>query len=148
MSMEYFSISLCLPQFLSEEFYSFEGIDPLHNFLIHSSFNGHRVSSTIWLMWTLLLETAPFIEETVFFPVDSLSCFVEYQLTIEQRAHFWIFYSIPLIYVSVLVPVPHCLDDHSFVVQPEIRHCDAPGSGFLFQYSPGYSGSFLIPFKS
>ena len=44
--------------------------------------------------------------------------------------------------MSVFVPVPYCLDDHSFVVQLEIRRCDAPGSGFLFQYSPGYSGSF------
>ncbi|CAD7682597.1 unnamed protein product [Nyctereutes procyonoides] len=28
--------------------------------------------------------------------------------------------------MSVFVPVPHCLDEHSFVVQPEIWHCDAP----------------------
>ena len=33
MSMEYFSISLCLPQFLSEVFYSLEGIDPLPHWL-------------------------------------------------------------------------------------------------------------------
>ena len=37
-----------------------------------------------------------------------------------------------LAYVSVFVPLPcyHC--DHSFVVQLEIRHCDAPSLVFLF----------------
>ena len=30
--------------------------------------------------------------------------------------YFWAFYLVPLVYVSVLVPVPHCLDDCSFVV--------------------------------
>ena len=33
----------------------------------------------------------------------------------------WAFYSVPLIYISVFVPVPYCLDDCGFVVEPEVR---------------------------
>ena len=91
---------------------------------------------------------APFIEESVLFPVDSLCCFVKYNLTMDSRAHFWILSSVLLIYLSGFVPVPHCLDDQSFVRQLGIRHCDVPSSGFLFQYSPSCSGFFLIPHKS
>ena len=98
-------------------------------------------------MWISIFP-APFIEETVFLPMDSLSSFIKYELTIKFGVHFWILYSVLLIYVSNFVPVPHCLGEHSFVVQHEIWHCDVPGSGFHFQYSPGYSGSFLIPHKS
>ena len=56
--------------------------------------------------------------------------------------------SVPLMDVSVFVPVPHCLGEHSFAVQPEIRHCTAPRCGFLGYSSCGHSGSFLIPHKS
>ena len=31
------------------------------------------------------------------------------------------FYFVPLIYISVFVPVPYCLDDCGFVVKPEVR---------------------------
>ena len=68
--------------------------------------------------------------------MDSLSSFIEYELTIKFKVHFWVLYSVPLIYVSVLcqsVFITHCLDDHSFVVQLEIWHCDASGIAFLFQ---------------
>ena len=53
----------------------------------------------------------PFVEETVLFPLDILSCFVEDS----------VLYSVPLIYVSVLVPVPYCLD-YSFVIELEIQN--------------------------
>uniref|UniRef100_A0ABI7ZMZ4 Uncharacterized protein n=1 Tax=Felis catus TaxID=9685 RepID=A0ABI7ZMZ4_FELCA len=61
--------------------------------------------------------------------------------------HFWVLYSIPLIRVSVLVSVPYCLDDYSFVIQLEVWDCDASSFGFLFQDCFGYSGSFLVPYK-
>ena len=60
--------------------------------------------------------SAPFVGETVLFPLDIHSCFVKDQLTIELRVNFWALYSIPLIYVSVFVPVPYRLDDYSFSV--------------------------------
>ena len=43
----------------------------------------------------------PFVEETIFFPLDILSCFVEDELTIELRVHFWVFYSDSIDYPSV-----------------------------------------------
>ena len=30
--------------------------------------------------------------------------------------YLWAFYLVPLVYISVFVPVPYCFDDHSFVV--------------------------------
>ena len=32
---------------------------------------------------------------------------------------------ISLIYISVFVPVPYCLDDCGFVVEPEVRQVDS-----------------------
>ena len=91
---------------------------------------------------------APFIEETVLFPVDSLSCFCRILVDHKVEGPFLGSLSCSIDIRVCFCAVPHCLDDHSFVVQLENQHCDAPGSGFLFQYSPGYSGSFLIPHKS
>ena len=44
---------------------------------------------------------------------------------------------ISLIYISVFVPVPYCLDDCGFVVEPEVRQVD----------SFGYSRFFVFPYK-
>ena len=35
--------------------------------------------------------------------------------------YLWAFYFVPLIYISVFVPVPYCLDNCGFVVDPEVR---------------------------
>ena len=59
---------------------------------------------------------APFIEEAVFAPLCILAPFVKNEVPIGAWVYFWAFYLVPLGYVSVLVPVPHCLDDCSFVV--------------------------------
>ena len=56
-------------------------------------------------------------------------------------------FSVPLVYVSVFVPVPCCLCDHSFVVQLEIWQHDAPSFVFLFQHFLGDLGSFLVPYN-
>ena len=34
--------------------------------------------------------------------------------------YLWAFYFVPLIYISVFVPVPYCLDNCGFVAEPEI----------------------------
>ncbi|MFH7205029.1 hypothetical protein ACGCJ4_13395, partial [Staphylococcus aureus] len=35
--------------------------------------------------------------------------------------YLWAFYFVPLIHISVFVPVPYCLDNCGFVVEPEVR---------------------------
>ena len=65
---------------------------------------------------------APFIEETIFTPLYACAPFVKYELTIETWVYFWAHYSIPLIYVFVLMPVSDCLDYSGFVVQFDIRY--------------------------
>ena len=39
--------------------------------------------------------------------------------------YLWAFYFVPLIYMSVFVPLPYCFDDCGFVVEPEVRQVDS-----------------------
>jgi hypothetical protein len=52
------------------------------------------------------VEPALFVENAVFFPLDGFSSFVKDEVTISVWVHFWVFSSIQLIYLSVVVPVP------------------------------------------
>ena len=61
--------------------------------------------------------------------------------------YLWAFYFVPLIYISVFVPVPYCLDDCGFVVEPEVRQVDSSSSLLLSQDSFGYSRFFVFPYK-
>ena len=47
--------------------------------------------------------------------------------------YLWAFYFVPLIYISVFVPVPYCLDDCGFVVEPEVRQVESSSSILLSQ---------------
>ena len=46
-------------------------------------------------------------------------------MSIGTWIYLWAFYSAPLIYISVFVPIPYCLDDCGFVVEPEVRQVDS-----------------------
>ena len=59
---------------------------------------------------------APFIEEAVFAPLYILASFVKNKVPIGAWVYFWALYLVPLVCISVFVPVPHCLADCSFVV--------------------------------
>ena len=50
-----------------------------------------------------------------------LASFVKDKVSIGVWIYLWAFYFVPLIYISVFVPVPHCLDNCGFVVEPEVR---------------------------
>ena len=58
---------------------------------------------------------APFIEEAVFATLYILAFFVKNKVPISTWVYFWAFYLVPLVYMSVSVPVAYCLDDCSFV---------------------------------
>ena len=87
--------------------------------LIHFQFIfvcGFREYSNFILLHVLSSFPAPLIEVTVFSPLYNLDSFVIDQLTIGASVYFWAFYSISLIYISVFVPVPYCLD------YPSLQH--------------------------
>ena len=49
--------------------------------------------------------------------------------------YFWAFHSVPLIYMSVFVPVPYCFGDCNFVVDSEVRKPDSSSCVlFLFLF--------------
>ena len=56
-------------------------------------------------------------------------------------AYFCTFYFVPLIYISVFVPIPYCLDD---CVEPEVRQVDSSSSILLSQDCFGYSRFFVF----
>ena len=54
-------------------------------------------------------------EETVLAPLCILASFVKNKVPVGAWVYFWAFYLVPLVSISVFVPVPYCLDDCSFV---------------------------------
>ena len=74
---------------------------------------------------------APLVKEVVFFLLYILASFVKDKVSIGMWIYLWAFYSVPLIYISVFVPVPYCLDDCGFVVESEVRQIDS-SSPFFF----------------
>ena len=60
---------------------------------------------------------AALTEEAVFAPLYILASFVKNKVFIGAWVYFWAFYLVPLVYISVFVPVPYCLDNCSFVAK-------------------------------
>ena len=58
--------------------------------------------------------------------------------------YLWAFYFVPLIYISVYVPVPHSLDDCVFVVETEVKQVDSSSSILISLDCFGYSRYFFI----
>jgi hypothetical protein len=77
---------------------------------------------TLFYMLTPPVEQTPFVENAVFFPVDGFSSFVKDQVTIVVWVHYWVFNSIQLIYLSVIVPVSCIYYHNCSVVQINVRH--------------------------
>lgn len=74
--------------------------------------------------------------------LNCLGPFVENQLNINVRV-YWTLDSIPLIYMSILMSVPHRYDYCSFIVSCEIGKCESINFVILFQDCYSYSG-FLV----
>ena len=50
------------------------------------------------------------------FSIVYFASFVKDKVPLYAWVYLWAFYLVPLVYISVFVPVPYCLDDCSFVV--------------------------------
>jgi hypothetical protein len=61
-------------------------------------------------------------------------------MAVTVRAHFWICYSIPLVYMSLFVPGPCSFCYHYSVVQFEVRYYDTSSTALLFRITLAIRG--------
>ena len=71
----------------------------------------------------------------------------KYKVSIGEWIYLWAFDLVPLIYISVFLPVTYCLDDCSFVVQSEVRKVNSSSSILISQDCFDYSESFVLLYK-
>ena len=82
-----------------------------------------------------------------FFPLYILVSSVEYKVSIGAWIYLWAFYFVQLTDISVFLPVAYCLDECSFIVQPEVKQVDFSSSILLSQDYFGYLRFFVFPYK-
>ena len=73
-----------------------------------------------------------------------LHCIFLLPLSKIRWIYLWAFYFVPLMYISVFVPVPYSLDDCGFVVEPEVRQVDSSSSILLSQDCFGFLSFFFF----
>lgn len=61
-----------------------------------------------------------FAEKTIFYRLNCLHSFVKDGLTVYVWVYFEALYSVSLIYLLILSPIPHCLNYSSFIVSVEV----------------------------
>ena len=87
--------------------------------LIHLEFIfvfGIRKCSNFILLHVAVQFSKHHLLKRLFAPLYILASFVKNKVPIGTWVYFWAFYLVPLVYISVSVPVPYSLDDCSFVV--------------------------------
>ena len=109
--------SSVLPLFSSKSF-TVSGL--IFRSLIHFEFifvhDVRKCSNFILLHLSVWFSQHHLIEEIIFSPLYILVTFVKNKVFIGAWVYLWAFYLVPLVYISVFVPVPYCLDDCSFIV--------------------------------
>ena len=106
-----------------------------------------RCSSFILLQVVDQFSQHHLLKRLSFFPLYILASFVKNKVSTGSWIYLWAFYSVPLIYISVFVLVPYCLDDCAFVVESKVRQVDSSSSILLSQDYFGYSRFFVFPYK-
>ena len=89
----------------------------------------------------LLLKRLSFLHCIFLPPLSKIKC-----PYVHGFIYLWAFYFVSLIYISVFVPVPYCLDDCSFVMYSEVRKVDSSRSIFS-EDCFGHSRFFVFPYK-
>ena len=82
--------------------------------LIYFEFVFESVLISFFYRW-LKVFSAPLVKEIVFSPLYIFASFAKYKVSIGAWIYLWAFYFVPLIYISIFVPMPYSLDDCSFV---------------------------------
>ena len=63
-----------------------------------------------------------FVKEIIFFPLYILASFVKYKASTGAWIYLWAFYFVPLVYISVFVPVPYC-SYHAAAAAKSLQSC-------------------------
>jgi len=100
--------------------------------------------SAFFYMWPPV-EPAPIVENAIILPLDGCGSFVKNQVTIGAWVNFWVFSFVPLIYLSVSVPISYSFYDYCSVILPEVRDGDSPRSSFIVEYNFCYPEFLVIP---
>ena len=90
---------------------------------------------------------APLVKYAFFFPFDIFCFFIKDRVFEDVWIDIRVFYSVPLILLSGLMPVPGCFQYYGSVVEFEVRDCDASRSSFIVQDCFGYPGFFAFPYE-
>ena len=117
--------------------------------LIHFEFifvYGVRKCSSFFLLQVVDQFSQHHLLNIFFSPLYILASFIKDKVSIGAWVYLWAFYFVPLIYISVFVLVPYCLDDCGFVVEPEVRQVDSSSSILLSQDCFGCSRFFVFPY--
>ena len=137
-----------LPMFSSKSFVvSGLTFRPLIHFEFIFVYGVRECSNFILLHVAVQFSQHHLTEEAVFSPLYILASFIKDKVNICAQGYLWAFYPVPLIYISVSVPVPYCLDYCSYVVQSEVSEPDSSRPIFVSQDCFGYSGSFVFPYN-
>lgn len=91
---------------------------------------------------------ASFIKKTALSSSNYLGLFAENQLTMYLCIYFWILYSVPLVYVPIHLPVPHCLHYSSFLVKYQIVWVLQLCSSFLKRFCHSIYLLFSVNFRT
>ena len=119
--------------------------------LIHFEFifvYGVRKCSSFILLQVVDQFSQHHLLKIVFNLLYIFASFVKDKVSIGAWIYLWAFYFVALIYISVFVSVPYCLDDCGFIVETEVRHVDSSSSILLSQDCFGYLRCFVFPYKS
>ena len=89
----------------------------------------------------------PFVEGAFCPLLYNFSFFVKNQVFIDVWVHIRVFNSIPVVFLSIFVPVPSCFQNYSSIIELEVRDGDASGSFFIVQDCFGYPRSTVFPYR-
>jgi hypothetical protein len=87
----------------------------------------------------------PLVEEAAFSPLYIFGTFVKNEVGIVVWIHIQVLYSVPLVFMSVCVPVPCWFYCYYFVIYFEVRYCDTSSIALFAEYCLGYSWSLVFP---
>jgi hypothetical protein len=65
-----------------------------------------------------------FVKEAVFSLLYIFGVFIKDQVGEAVWIHIWAFYTVPLVFISIFVPVLCCFYSYGSVVLFEVRYCD------------------------